>query len=181
VWRNCATHEAILQRQAGPKIDLTMGKWCGRMASTLRMIKGTRTHLPRVRRFRWEVIHVKRAMWLNIFLGLWLMISPFILVTLNHTILLVLWEDLLLGFGIATFSLCRLLARRTSEIAFADWFLTALGLLTLINPFLYRYFNMKMAAWNNLAIGGIILLLAIFQDWQDSDSTHWQPGQHIFH
>ena len=124
---------------------------------------------------------MKRAMWLNLGLGFWLMISPFILLTLNHTILKVLWEDLLLGFGIATFSLCRLLARRKDEIALADWFVTALGFLTLINPFLYSYFNAKMAVWNNLTIGGIIFLLAIFQDWQDSDGAHWHPGPHIFH
>jgi len=109
------------------------------------------------------------------------MTSPFVLVFLNHTILKVLWEDLLLGFGIATFSLCRLVARREGEIAFADWFVTALGFLTLINPFLYSYFNLKTAAWNNLAIGGIVLLVALFQDWQDSDSSHWHPGRHIFH
>ena len=126
-------------------------------------------------------MHLKRAMWLNLGLGFWLMISPFILVTLNHTILKVLWEDLLLGFGIATFSFCRLLARRKGEIALADWFVTALGFLTLINPFLFSYFNAKMAVWNNLTIGGVIFLLAIFQDWQDSEGAHWHHGRHIFH
>jgi len=128
-----------------------------------------------------EVIHLKRAIWVNLLLGLWLMTSPFVLVFLNHTILKILWEDLLLGFGIATFSLCRLVARREGEIAFADWFVTALGFLTLINPFLYSYFNLKTAAWNNLAIGGIVLLVALFQDWQDSDASHWPSGRHIFH
>jgi len=124
---------------------------------------------------------MKRAMWANICLGLWLMISPFILVAENRTILKVLWEDLLLGFGIATFSLCRLLARRKGEIAFADWFVTALGFLTLINSFLYHYFNLKLAAWNNLAIGGIILLVAIYQDYRDSDMVDYHPGHHVFH
>ena len=128
-----------------------------------------------------EVIDLKRAIWLNMFLGLWLMTSPFVLVLLSHTILKVLWEDLLLGFGIATFSLCRLLARREGEIAFADWFVTALGFLTLINPFLYSYFNLRTAAWNNLALGGSVLLVALFQDWQDGDASHWHPGDHIFH
>ena len=79
---------------------------------------------------------MKRRMLLNLILGLWLMISPFVLVTLNHTILKTLWEDLLLGFGIAAFSLCRLLSRKEDEIALSDWFVTALGFITLINPFL---------------------------------------------
>lgn len=124
---------------------------------------------------------MKRAIWLNLFLGLLLMMSPFILVLLKHSIFKVLWEDVLLGFGIATFSLCRLLARREGVIAFADWFITALGFLTLINPILYSYFNLTTAAWNNLAIGGVILLVALFQDWHDSELGHWRSGDHIFH
>ena len=111
---------------------------------------------------------MKRTIWSSLLLGLWLMISPFVLLVLNHGILKVLWEDLLLGFGIAAFSLCRLVARAKGEIVILDWLITALGFLTLLNPFLYSYFNMKFAAWNNLSIGVVVLLLAVFQDWRDS-------------
>ena len=124
---------------------------------------------------------MKRPMWLSFSLGLWLMMSPFILIAANHAILKTLWEDLLLGFGIATFSLCRLVARREDEILLADWFVTTLGFLTLINPFLYRYFNLKFATWNNLLFGAIILVVALFQDYQDSDLVHYQTGRQIFH
>ena len=55
-----------------------------------------------------EVSILKRLMWSNLVLGLWLMVSPFVLAILNLRVLQVLWEDLILGFGIATFSLCRL-------------------------------------------------------------------------
>ena len=116
------------------------------------------------------VIHLKRRMLLNLILGLWLMISPFVLVTLNRSILKTLWEDLLLGFGIAAFSLCRLLSRKEDEIVLSDWFVTALGFITLINPFLYSYFKLKAAAWNNLGVGALVLLLALYQDWQDTDA-----------
>jgi hypothetical protein len=110
---------------------------------------------------------LKRMMLSNLLLGLWLMLSPFALVFLNKRIASVLWEDLLLGFGIATFALRRLLSRRRAEIALADWLVTALGFLTLANPFLYRYFKMPVAAWNNVTVGGIVLLLAAYQDWRD--------------
>ena len=105
------------------------------------------------------MIHLKRRILLNLILGLWLMISPFVLVTLNHSILKTLWEDLLLGFGIAAFSLCRLLSRKEGEIALSDWFITALGFITLINPFLYSYFKLNAAAWNNLGVGALVRLL----------------------
>jgi len=118
---------------------------------------------------------------LSLILGLWLMGSPFVLVMLNRGILRILWEDLLLGFGIATFSLCRLLARRYGEIALSDWFITALGFLTLVNPFLYSYFNMRIAAWNNVSIGAIVLALAMYQDFIDAHARDWQQRQRRMH
>ncbi len=96
------------------------------------------------------------------------MLSPFVLAILNRTIFKVLWDDLILGFGIAIFSLCRLLSRRHEEIAIADWVVTTLGILTIINPFLFSYSNVSVAAWNNVIIGGVVLLLAAYQDWKDS-------------
>lgn len=120
--------------------------------------------------FRFEVvIYLKSRMLLNLILGLWLMIAPFVLLAFNHTILKTLWEDFLLGFGIAAFSLCRLYSRKDDEIALTDWFITALGFLTAVNPFLYSYFRVKPAAWNNLAVGVVVLLIAIYQDWRDTD------------
>jgi hypothetical protein len=115
------------------------------------------------------VIEVKPMMFSNLLLGLWLMLSPLILAFINKAVVKVLWEDLLLGFGIATFSLCRMLSRRPEEIAIADWIVTALGFLTVVNPFLYSYFKLPAAAWNNVLIGGLVLLLAAYQDWRDAD------------
>src|SRR5262245_18063196 len=107
-------------------------------------------------------------MWSNLLLGLWLMLSPFLLACLNRAILKALWEDSILGFRIATFSLWRLLSRRSMEIAIADWIVTVLGFLTLVNPLLYRYSN-AVAVWNNVTIGSAVFLLAAYQDWNDSD------------
>lgn len=125
---------------------------------------------------------MKRMMWSNLLLGLWLMLSPFVLAFLNRAVVKVLWEDLLLGFGIATFSLCRLLSRRSEEIAIADWIVTALGFLTLANPFLYSYFKVSVAAWNNVIIGSVVFVLAAYQDWQDSAASrikHRHRGGHL--
>lgn len=117
---------------------------------------------------------MKRMVWSNLLLGLWLMLSPLVLAFLNKAVVKVLWEDLLLGFGIATFSLCRLLSRRSEEIAIADWIVTALGFLTLANPFLYSYFKVTAAAWNNVIIGSVVFLLAAYQDWQDSAASRFK-------
>ena len=118
-----------------------------------------------------EVSTLKRLMWSNLILGLWLMVSPFVLAILNVRVFRVLWEDFILGFGIATFSLCRLLSRRGEQIAIADWLITALAFITFINPILYSYYNMKVAAWNNVAVGAAVFLLAVYQDWKDSEHS----------
>ena len=97
------------------------------------------------------------------------MASPFVLMLVNPDVFRLLWEDFILGFGIATFSLCRLASRRVA--AFADGLVGALGLITLINPILYHYFNVKVAAWNNLMVGSVVFVLAIYQDRKDSEST----------
>jgi hypothetical protein len=113
---------------------------------------------------------MKRMMWANLLLGLWLMVSPFVLALINQAAVEVLWEDLILGFGIAAFSLCRILSRRSAEVAIADWIVTALGFLTLANPFLYSYLKVTVAVWNNGIIGGVVFVLAVYQDWKDSDA-----------
>ncbi len=118
---------------------------------------------------------MKRLMLGNLFLGLWLMVSPLVLALINQAAVEVLWEDLILGFGIATFSLCRIISRRSAEIAIADWVVTALGLVTLANPFLYNYFNLTLAVWNNGIVGALVFFLAVYQDWRDSDAPAVQP------
>jgi SPW repeat len=128
-----------------------------------------------------EVIVLKRRMWSTLLLGLWLMLFPFFLTFLHQVVLNVLWEDLILGFGIATFSLCRLFARRSEEITMADWIVTAAGFLTLVNPFLYSYYNVTVAAWNNVIIGGVVFLLAAYQDWKDSDAPPVKQRHHKTH
>jgi hypothetical protein len=119
---------------------------------------------------------LKQRIIANLVLGFWLMISPFALRVWNHGALRVLWEDLLFGFGIAAFSLFRLYSRRGEEIAIGDWIITSLGFITLINPFLYSYYNVKVAVWNNLTVGAVVFLLAIFQDWKDAGLPYWHHG-----
>lgn len=120
-------------------------------------------------------------MWSNLILGLWLMVSPFVLALLNLRVFRVLWEDLILGFGIAAFSFCRLISQSGEQIAIADWLITALAFITLINPILYSYYNLKVAAWNNLAVGAVVFLLAMYQDWSDSEHSAAHNHHHQAH
>jgi hypothetical protein len=107
-----------------------------------------------------EVFTLKQLTRVNLGLGLWLMISPFVLELVTRWAFRVGWEDLLLGFGIAIFSLCRLASPAGAE--FWDFLIMGLGLTTLINPIVYHYFNVRVVAWNNLLVGSMVLILAIY-------------------
>jgi len=124
---------------------------------------------------------LRRLLWTNMFLGLWLMISPFVLLLIYRGGFRATWQDLILGFVIAIFSLCRLLSHSHEEILFTDWVVTITGILTLINPLLYNYYGITLATWNNLIVGGAVLLLAIYQDRKDSGVDAWYQGHHQAH
>ena len=111
---------------------------------------------------------MKRLVWTNLLLGIWLMISPFVLRLLYLGAFRVTWEDFIFGFMVAAFSLARLLSRRGQEIIFTDRVVTTVALLTLLNPLLYNYYGIRLATWNNLLVGGAILIIAAFVDWKDS-------------
>ena len=119
------------------------------------------------------VFALKQLMRVNLGLGLWLMISPFVLELVTRRAFLVGWEDFLLGFGITTFSLCRRSSRSGAEIW--DFVIMALGLTTLLNPIVYHYFNVRVVAWNNLLVGSMVLILALYVDRKNSASP--QPGK----
>ena len=109
-----------------------------------------------------EVITLKHLMRLNLGLGLWLMISPFVFQLVSRRAIIVGWEDFLLGFGITIFSVCRVSSPRGAELW--DFIIMALGLTTLANPVLYHYFNVKVVAWNNVVVGSMVLILAFYED-----------------
>ena len=121
---------------------------------------------------------MKRLLWTNMILGIWLMISPFALLTLYRGVFRATWEDFLFGFLIASFSFCRLVSHSSEEIMLSDWVITTTGVVTLINPLLYNYYGITLATWNNLLIGGIVLLIAMVQDWKDSDTGSWDAHHH---
>ena len=108
-----------------------------------------------------EVVTLKHLMRLNLGLGLWLMISPFVLELVSRRALLAGWEDFLLGFGITIFTLCRVFSR--SGVELWDFLIMMLGLTTLLNPIIYHYFTVKVVAWNNVVVGFMVLLLALYE------------------
>jgi hypothetical protein len=111
-----------------------------------------------------EVFMLKQLMRINLVLGLWLFISPFVLELVTRRALQVGWEDVLLGFGIGICSLCRPFSGRGANAW--DFAIMGLGLTTLLNPVVFHYFNVRVVAWNNLVVGSMVLILALCADWK---------------
>ena len=109
-----------------------------------------------------EVVTLKHLMRLNLGLGLWLMISRFVFELVSRRAIIVGWEDFLLGFGITIFSVCRISSQEGAELW--DFIIMALGVTTLANPVVYHYFNVKVVAWNNVVVGSMVLILALYED-----------------
>jgi len=112
---------------------------------------------------------LKGLVWTNLALGVWLMVSPFVLRFLYPGTFRITWVDFIFGFSIAAISLARLFSHTEEEILITDWMVTALAALTLLNPILYNYYGITLATLNNLVIGGVICLFAAYLDWRDSD------------
>ncbi len=111
---------------------------------------------------------MKGLIWMNLALGAWLMVSPFILQFLYREAFEVTWADVIFGFSIVAISLVRLFSNTSEDIITADWIVAVFGVLTLINPLIYNYYGVRLAALNNLLIGGAVCLFAIYLDRKDS-------------
>jgi hypothetical protein len=96
------------------------------------------------------------------------MLSPFVVRIFNRGAFKTTWEDFILGFFIALISFGRLFSHTSEEILITDWIITVAAILTFINPLLYNYYGIRLATMNNLVVGGLACLFAIYVDWKDS-------------
>jgi hypothetical protein len=111
---------------------------------------------------------LRRLVWINLVLGIWLMVSPFALRLFYRGVFKVTWVDFIFGFSIAIISIGRLRSHTSEEIFLTDWIVTIMGVLTFMNPLLYNYYGVTPATVNNLLIGAAVCLLAMYLDWTDS-------------
>lgn len=104
---------------------------------------------------------MKGLSWANFVLGLWLIAAPFAL--LYRGISSTLWEDVIVGLLIAGFSLWRVLSSETAEMATVSWIVAGLGIWTLITPFVLHYNGNTTAMGNNVGVGVVVAVLAVYQ------------------
>jgi hypothetical protein len=101
---------------------------------------------------------VRIASGINTLLGVWLIISPLVLLYSVEN-LLSLWSSVIAGALIAIFGIWR--SRSPREHATLSWINIVLGAWTAISPWV---FNLPSDAplWNNLIVGIVVVVLAIW-------------------
>src|SRR5215469_14901596 len=85
---------------------------------------------------------------INVALGIWLIISPFVLaVAGNQTFR---WNNIIVGIVVALLALSGM----------SGWN-AALGIWLIISPFILGFANASTLLWNNVILGALVFIVAI--------------------
>ena len=109
---------------------------------------------------------IKTASGVNLVLGIWLIIAPFIL---GYEIATSVANDVTIGIIIAILAAAR--AFGAYRAAWLSWFNVALGVWLLIAPFILFYAS-SAAVWNDIIVGIIVICLGV---WSAMASRRSRP------
>lgn len=93
------------------------------------------------------------ASWVNILLGIWVIISPFVLSFSQLST--AMWNNVATGVAVGIIGLIRASAVQPEW----SWANIILGVWLIASPFVLGFFN-QVALWNNIILGIIIALVA---------------------
>ncbi|HEY1377740.1 MAG TPA: SPW repeat protein [Gemmataceae bacterium] len=95
------------------------------------------------------------ASWLNLILGLWMIISPFVV---RYSISpAATWNGVVLGILVA---IAGVVAAQSFSAA-ASWWNVAFGVWLIISPWLLRFADVRGAMTNNVICGAAVLILGL--------------------
>jgi hypothetical protein len=94
--------------------------------------------------------------WINLLLGIWLMISPWVLgTTANITATVVLVAMGVAVFGFSIWAVLRVENRN------AEWWNLFLGALLFFLPWIFQYQSTYSDAWNSWIVGFVVAVLSL--------------------
>ena len=92
----------------------------------------------------------------NLILGLWMLISPWVLSYIDQPT--AAWNAHIVGIIVAVAAIAALLAFHKWE----EWVNVVLGIWLIVSPFLLGYAMLSNALWNQIVLGAIIGILALW-------------------
>ena len=113
----------------------------------------TRTPLdPRDNRMGQVVV----ASGINLILGLWLIIAPFVLGFTVHTHSE--WNTIIVGILVATIAAIRIWGGRGAS--WLSWINAGLALWLIVSPWIYGNSDVSAIMWNDIIVGVVVLVLS---------------------
>lgn len=95
---------------------------------------------------------VRTASGINIVLGIWLIIAPFLLAVSQTA----MWNDIIVGVLVLLLAGTRV-SKPTVGTKSASWTNAAIGLWLILSPFILGYGN-SAAMWNDVIVGVLVLV-----------------------
>ena len=95
------------------------------------------------------------AAWINVLLGIWVIISPFVLRFALFP--RAMWNNVIAGIVVAALALTRTGAPRQSGWSWAN---VIIGIWLIVSPFILA-FATSTPVWNNVILGVVILIVGI--------------------
>jgi hypothetical protein len=100
---------------------------------------------------------VKSVSWVNVVLGIWLIISPYVL---NFGQLqTAMCNNIAVGIAVGLIALTR--ATSNYPQTGASWLNVILGIWLIISPFALGFSSLLSAMWNNIILGIVVGILAL--------------------
>jgi hypothetical protein len=94
---------------------------------------------------------------LNILLGIWLLVAPFIL---SYTSSIAQWNDIIVGIIVLVLAAIR--EWQPEEWSGLSWVNALAGAWLVFAPFILAYSSVTAALWNDIIVGIVVAVLAIW-------------------
>jgi len=102
---------------------------------------------------------MKRVSWINLILGIWLILAPFVLGSLG--LRATVGNDMILGILLIASSWW-ILAAMTQAVG-VSWFQMLCGIWLVIAPFVLRYRDVSHALANDVVVGVIVFVVGLLE------------------
>jgi hypothetical protein len=103
---------------------------------------------------------IKTLSWLVVLLGAWEVLAPFILGYSHRAG--ALWDAIILGIALVILAGWAALSNQVSTIKALEWINAILGVWLIIAPFIIRYSDVSAALWNDIIVGIVVVVLAVW-------------------
>jgi SPW repeat-containing protein len=110
---------------------------------------------------------MKWASWVTCMLGVWLIAAPFTLAYMTESS--ALYEDVILGFLIASFAFTRAVSTETPSMVYVGLAVAVAGLWVLLAPYFFGYIGVDAAFNNDMVVGSAVCILGIWQAVSSSE------------